>query len=39
MPNKNKSGCNTRQAGAPDRKIILDINHWDYAAESDRQGR
>ena len=33
MPNKNKSGCNTRQAGAPDRKVILDLNHLDNAEE------
>ena len=28
-----KSGCNTRQAGAPDRKVILDLNHLDNAKE------
>ena len=33
MPNKNKSGSNSRQAGAPDRKILLDLNHLDEAEE------
>ena len=28
-----KSGCNSRQAGAPDRKVILDLNHLDNAEE------
>ena len=28
-----KSGCNSRQAGAPDRKVILDLNHLDNAKE------
>ena len=30
---KNKSGSNSRQAGAPDRKILLDLNHLDEAEE------